>query len=283
MKKSFCFFAVILLFTSCQTKKEKNTDWVNDDLLGEVKSYRITNYRAMYDLGEVIKGDTIGALGRIVYNEKGYRVEEFWSFNDEVSRRIYNYDKNGNCIESINYNQDKMVVDYGKFHYDKNGNIQDETFYDSSDNMISKYVYSTDKKGNILEQLEFNKDEELEVSHLSKYNSASLEVEHTTCFYENGNRMFTKQTFDYNSAGKITESVLYDDEKNVLGRWVYIYNEKVSVIQEEVFDADERMVEKRTYTYEYDSVGNWVTRTSYDAISGDAQVITVRKIEYYTK
>ncbi|MBO5850066.1 MAG: hypothetical protein J6Q47_02165, partial [Paludibacteraceae bacterium] len=113
MKKSFCFFAVILLFTSCQTKKEKNTDWVNDDLLGEVKSYRITNYRAMYDLGEVIKGDTIGALGRIVYNEKGYRVEEFWSFNDEVSRRIYNYDKNGNCIESINYNQDKMVVDYG--------------------------------------------------------------------------------------------------------------------------------------------------------------------------
>lgn len=270
-----------LLFCACQTKKDKNTDWGNDDLVGQVKSYRITNYLAKSDLGEVVKGDEIGALGRIVYNEKGFRIEEFWAFNGETSRRVYNYDEDGNCIESITYNQDKTIKDYGKFHYDKNGNIQDEMFYDSADKLISKYTYTSDKNGNIIEQLEFNQDGELEVSHSSKYNSSSLETEHITCFYENGNRMFTKQTFEYNSNGKITKSTLYDDAKNVIGRWLYAYNEQSSLASEEVFDAAESLTEKRTYIYEYDNAGNWTTRTSYDGITGDAQVITVREIEYF--
>lgn len=272
---------ITLFFCACQTKKDKNTDWENDDLVGRVKSYRITNYLAMYDLGEVVKGDEIGALGRIVYNEKGFRVEEFWSFNEEISHRVYNYDEDGKCVESITYNQDKTIKDSGKFRYDKNGNIQDETFYDSANNLISKYTYTTDKNGNIIEQLEFNQDEELEVSHSLKYNSSSLEIEHITCFYENGNRMFTTQTFEYNSDGKMTESVLYDDAKNELSRWVYTYNDQLSLISEEVFDASESLTEKRTYTYEYDSVGNWTTRIAYNGTTNDAQVITVRKIEYF--
>lgn len=281
MKKSFFLLFSVLFLVSCQTKKTKNTDWQNDDLIGKVKSYRITNYLAMYDLGEVVRGDEIGALGRIVYNESGFRIEEFWSFNEEISHRVYNYNEDGNCIESICYNQDKTVKDYGKFSYDKNGNIQEEVFYDSADKLISKYVYTTDKNGNVTDQLEFNQNEELEVSHSSKYNSSSLETEHITCFYENGNRMFTKQTFAYNLSGKITESILFDDERNILSQWVYSYNEQGSLVSEEVFDSDKKLTEKRTYTYEYDSVGNWTTRISYNAITSDAQVITVRKIEYF--
>lgn len=278
--KKLSFLLLLLLLTACQKDESvvKN-DWLNDKLNGRVASYRITNYLAALDLGELYPSDIIGAEGRILYNEKGFRTEEFWRFNDETSRKEYRYDGD-NCVELLSFNPNKEIEERGVFVYDKNGVLQEELYYNAHNKVFAKLEYTFDERGNLIELLEYDPDGMLEESQKSKFKD-DLEQERYTYYYDAHNVLVTKYEYRYDKSRNLIEGLLFDDSKNLLGRWVYAYDNYRNVVSEESFDADNVLVEKRTYDYKYDEHGNWIERITYDGIENEPRVITKRQFDYF--
>ena len=279
MKK---IISLLLLFVFVACKKDGKVvvnDWANDGLKGSVASYRITNYLAALDLGEIFPSDVIGAEGRIVYNQKGNRVEEFWRFNEETSRKEYVYDEVENCVELLSYNPSNEVEERGVFVYEK-GILREELYYNAKNELFSKLEYTFDENGNLTKLSEYDPKGILEESHTSKFKDG-LEQERYTYYYDENNILVTKYEYVYDKNRNLIEGLLYDNAKNLLGRWVYAYDEFQNLISEESIDAEEVLVEKRTYTYKYDEKGNWVERITYDGVENEPRVITKRQFEYF--
>lgn len=280
MKKIF-YVLFLFLFVACQKDCEKvKNDWLNDELKGRVVSYRIINYLAALDLGEIFPSDVIGAEGKIVYNEKGYRIEEFWRFNEETSRKEYCYDNNDNCVELISFKPNNEIEERGIFVYDKNGVLMEELYYNANNNLFSRLEYTFDENGNLIQLSEYDPNGVLEESQKSKFKDG-LEQERYTYYYDVHNVLITKYEYRYNKHGKLIEGILFDDAKNLLGRWVYTYDEQQNLISEESFDSEGILVEKRTYDYKYDEKNNWTERVTYDGEENEPRVITKRQFEYF--
>ncbi len=280
MKKLYFLF-VLLALAACQKEETvvKN-DWSADALSGRVASYRIVNYLAALDLGEIYPSDVIGAEGRIVYNEQGFRTEEFWRFNDATSRKEYRYDDKNNCVELLTFTPENAIDERGVFVYDNAGVLQEEIYYNANNEQVAKLQYAFDDAGNLVEYFEYAPDGTLESSQKSSYDDG-LEIERYTYYYEGGNTMVTKLENVYDKARNLTEGVLYDDAKNVLGRWIYTYDEHRNLLSEECYDAENLLAEKRTYTYKYDEQDNWVERITFDGADNEPRVITQRQFEYF--
>lgn len=280
MKKTF-YVLSLLLFVACQENCEKvKNDWLNDDLKGRVASYRITNYLAALDLGEIFPSDVIGAEGRIVYNEKGFRTEEFWRFNEETSRKEYRYDDNDNCVELITLNPNNEIEERGIFVYDEKGVLLEESYYNADNKLFSKLEYTFDEYGNLIQLSEYDPNGVLEEMQKSKFKDG-LEQERYTYYYDAHHVLVTKYEYCYDKQGNLIEGLLFDDAKNLLGRWIYTYDEQQNLLSEESFDSDGVLVEKRTYNYKYDENGNWTERITYDGEENEPRVITKRQFEYF--
>jgi len=91
----------------------------------------------------------------------------------------------------------------------------------------------------------------------------------------------------YKYEGNQKEELVYSETGSLVQRNLYILDDKGNEIENTGFTADGSVYAKRSYTYEFDSNGNWIKRTSSGNVVSDKRPrleppsVRLRTITYY--
>ncbi|MDO8683182.1 MAG: hypothetical protein Q7N50_06845 [Armatimonadota bacterium] len=235
-------------FSYCPDGSEYGKRVVSREAFGLVKTYR-TYTRGSLNYRAVTK-----------YNLKGKPVGLYcYTPNKKLKYRWESkYNRQGDLIQRDIYKQDKSL-DYGfKIKYSSDGRVIELTCYDSA-GMFSREVYIYGK-GNARESRKYNSKGKLE-----SYSA------YTPLPKGNG--------YDYKS-----ESYKPASSKAKLLRR---YDAKWNLLSETLFNPSGNVDYKLSYSYKYDSRGNWIRKTTSLMRAGDGNTkpkpveVTRRRITYY--
>ena len=263
MKKfSIVLIAAVILF-SCNEKTETiktNTDWLVDNLKGEVQSVTESPYKvdSTGKIGEmdsccidVIDYDSAGNILKITSKDsKGTitREETFTKYPDGLFKEIINT-KDGKVASRITIQAE-------------NGKYSTAQEYDSTGKLS---YYYTDIKSN-----EYN-----QVTSMKRYNADSTFKSSFESSYDK--QFFTGQTNKDSSGKEVSKSTAKVDDK---GNQVEF--SRTSTMKDEKTQKDSTTTKVTTYTYaSYDENGNWTERTTIE--DGKPTKIIKREFTYYKK
>jgi hypothetical protein len=217
----------------------KYSDWTKDNLKGEVKICIDSAYAVLDAPGGPERGRLTGRSVTIYYNnglKKSYLGEEYVLFpGTEQTNYHYKYDRAGNILEE-NHNEQVYGLVRNQNAYNDQGELATITRIDSENNLLSKTYLKYNGTGKVSEEKEIGGRGDL--------------------YYDD--------TFIYNDGNKVIERINRHDfsERGIK----FKYNDHGYVIAETEFDImgkDEFMTEEATFTYEYDSHGNWIKRMKF--------------------
>lgn len=143
-----------------------------------------------------------------------------------------------------------------------------ETYYDPK-NAIGETLYKYDEKGNVYDA----------AFYLASGSKAVAPI--GPCLGAH------KVIYSYDGKDKPNKVLAYEPDGEMKKSWTYTYNPKGQVaedIRESVWSST-----KFIYKYEYDSKGNWITRTTVvtdpsklsDSGAHQRKTVTSREITYY--
>jgi hypothetical protein len=254
------------------------------DLIGQVRSVvqeegtwkkgsRVFSHSATYDIkGRMLKMEIsfyrVGSSKRehksksiSTYDSKKNRRETvlYGEEGTPTEKRVATFEANGNETESTTYN-DKGSVKYRFVHkYDLSGNETEVVSYRSDGSIILKIVNTYDEKGNLKEVTAYKTDQTVDYRVVNTYD---------------------KQ-------GNMIESIIYKADGSLEEKRTYTYNENGYEKEKIVYNPNGSMREKETYDYEFDSVGNWIKKTTKKWVPKEGKLeaevpyIVKRTITYY--
>lgn len=276
-------------------------------LKGKPSGYESTNYLYRYDskgrLLESKKFDdrglaNINNVNTYEYNEKGLLIKKI----DSGYPWVYIYNKKGKLISEAKRYTSKEGFTYAYvYSYDKKGNMIEQKALLGDSTVDAKWVFTYDGKKNQTEENYYDEhgvDETYKFKYDSKnhmiekswtYDSDGYAGERTTWqFDKKGNLLVTCQ---YNKTNSLTskDSCVYNAKGQKLEAWFYYYgsldskhvytlNDLGQVVEEKVYEKADIL--SRSYTYEFDSHGNWIKEIEFNP-EGKPKSITVREFEYY--
>lgn len=194
---------------------------------------------------------------------------------DNLTDKItYEYDAKGNLIRENYFKNRETVVHSIAYEYDANNNKLIETYYTGTDELVSV------TKFNYLNNLLIN------VASFPK--GADLEYAETKMYDAKGNLTYNKVT-DNSIQSEMEEKMNFDTNNNMISSMIYqngtliqsvtnTYNETNQIIQTTLTKQD-GTVETKTYEYEVDAQGNWISKVIY--VNKEPQFKIQRTIRYY--
>lgn len=265
MKKISILVIAALIIFSCNEKKETaktNTDWVADNLKGEVQKIVETPYKAdsTGKIGEmdsccidVIEYDSAGNITKITSKDsKGNvtREETFAKYPNGLFKEIVTSEK-GKVTNRISVQIDSS----GKY------TVAEE--YDSAGKLTSFYKEITQNDYNQLTSMkQYKPDSTLKSSFVTDYDK----------------QIFKGQVSKDSSGKEVSKSSAKVDEK---GNQVEFT--RTSTMKDTKTGKDSTTTKVTKYKYDsYDEQGNWTQRTEMDE-KGKLVKVVKREITYYKK
>lgn len=101
---------------------------------------------------EIVEKDANGKTKQItrnkyVNNENTERI--FYNKDGDItSKAVYQYDKNGNCVELISYDENGKVEYKSEYVYDSENRVKENNEYDNEGKVTSSFTTSINKNGN---------------------------------------------------------------------------------------------------------------------------------------
>lgn len=184
------------------------------------------------------------------YNEKGNKLrEQSYDFKNNLSQiRVYGY-LDGDRVSASKFIQ----REYNDLPSVRRGVLSSNKEMDPR--YQHRFEYKYDEKKRLIEQKDFLSNGDL--------------VEHYVYKYE-GNRK---------------EELRYSENGSLIWRELYILDDKSNEIEETDFERDGSASSKISYTYEFDSHGNWTKRTMKVLLDRHRRVeapsVHLRTITYY--
>jgi antitoxin component YwqK of YwqJK toxin-antitoxin module len=175
--------------------------------------------------------------------------------------------------------------------YDRDGNVREEIFGRRPTERHFSYYYT--KEGERVQNYyglglrpdsSFNDIAQIGVRTRFKYDADGNRVEEAT--YRHGDLM-GKVTTAYDSAGKKHEQNVYDRDGRTIARLIFNYDEKGNLALVSDFTSPSALKIKEAYAYEFDSIGNWIKRTTSRPVRDRYPIrmepveVTYRTISYY--
>ena len=270
MKRGFLILLPILLSLSFANQKSTYNSEQGDfndleerGLEGEVKVLKQTDYAAEVILGEITEGDT-SEYGRVYFefDTNGNIIESrtYYSWGTPFDKYKYQYDTSGKKIEKTTYDSNTHSSDYKpdhpeKYQYDANGNMIESASYGSNGDLMRKYNYLYAAIGKKIEMME--------------YDSEGLS---------------SKSKYQYDTNGNAIKKEVYGSDGTLRWKFKYKYDTNGNQIELAVFDSEGHIAGGHQYSYELDKQGNWIKRIEYAPgyyNLGTPETITIREIEYY--
>lgn len=287
--------------------KDSITEEVYYDNAG--KNFR-RNYFVYDDNGNLIESASIDAsdaesskITRYKYNPAGQLIEEAHSALDgsNAYRVETSYNKKGLWETITIYDTDGTIAEKQTCKYNKSGIPVEISYYGENAKFLYKCSSKYDTKDNSVETkitttlgvevlsytdfLNANKqfvkkhkvtnDFEIKGYVQYKYNSKGVSVEEET----------------YRPEGTLKNRNVYDDNRNLLEmnrfeqdgtigyKSTFKYDTKNNPTEWVNYEKDGSKKSTTTYTYEYDSRGNWIKRVIFS--DSEPALVTTREIEYY--
>jgi hypothetical protein len=200
------------------------SDVGDEGLRGPVKSIRTENrYRS-----ETPSTKMLPRFSITTYNEKGNKLrEESYDFKNNLSQiTVYGY------LDGYRVSASKSI----EREYDNLPPVRRGVTLSSNKEMDPRYQhrfeYKYDEKKRLIEEIDFLSNGEIVQRHVYKYE---------------GNRK---------------EELLYLENSSLAWRDLYILDDKGNKIEDTDFERDGSVSSKISYTYNFDSHGNWTKRTN---------------------
>jgi YD repeat-containing protein len=263
-KRSFACLGVILLCASlleAQTKSDKELD----GLTGPVRSVRVEESKVLTDAGQT--RETPRVLRQIlVFDERGNVTEQsVYNPDGSLQRKLgwaRVYDAANRETEKSYYNADHVLTSKGVSVYDAKGRAVETTFYSprGSVNHVEAYFY--DDGGNRIREVHRNPDGTARVTIINGYDAQGRLTEHT--FYDGQGALTQKSIFTYDDHGSQTAWTVYqkDGTPVQVRRKSLSYDEKGNITEAINFGRDNSVTSRETFTYVFDSHGNWIKKST---------------------
>jgi len=212
------------------------------------------------------------------FNHAGYITKREGEFQEEYS--TYHYDLANLLVTTYSYSKEGQLESRFIRWFDEKGRYVFEEYFDPKGNLRKSRIYKNTKDENIKISNVFDANGKLIGKGEWVYDDRGMWIE------KNSDEM--RVVFEYNINGElIFEETSHKNangtsshfQKDYLGHWHPI--EKCS------YKANGILKSKQIYTYEYDEVGNWITRTTHRVFANEISEEKVsyqrmlREIEYY--
>lgn len=256
MQKLLTIFCLLFFTFNISLAQTKHNDLRDVNLKGDVKLFGqcfLEGISVPVNDSNKICRSGIGNT----YNEKGFLVSfNSISYNATIVEIKYHYNAKGILGNTDYYYPEKKMSQSFliSVKQDTAKNEVSHWFYEGSI-LQSKTVFIRDDKGNLIVQQNYGIDGKLNIEKRFEYDSDNYRI---------------KESFWSISPSGYFEQPTF---KSVV---TYKNDERGNPIVK----TDSASGEKTTYTYQYDSVGNWLLRTSYDD-KQEVKQITEQYFEYY--
>lgn len=259
-----------------------------DGLIGAVQSVDTTD-------SLLTQTDRYDPQGRILERIQGGKdaSQGLWPL-----RFTYVYDHDGNRLAEVVRDARGELVKETRAVYDARGNRSAElaAWGDGTFENVSLYVY--DDSHRLRRGLHYNAVQVVN-RNLYAYDAAGRLVqerfERNYRYDAAGQQVVTTDRFDvghdvtiiYDDRGQVREKVVSDLRGRRHGHSEFRYDERGSQIEERIYDAGRRLTDRKTYRYDYDTAGNWITETFQWWEVRDKEVrikqshVRERRITYY--
>jgi hypothetical protein len=248
IQTGFQFYSILLpLLFVCPEHAKAKTDKEALQLAGPVRSVAI------------VKDGRIESTQN--YDNNGNMVEELFYFtNGSVEKTVTSIDDKGTKVESKRYTSTGKVLFKTVFIYDPGGNLIEEKQLDSQDVLRGKKVYTNDDKGNAIEMVVYRDSATVKSRYVYTYDDKGNVIEEK--YYKRGsNALNSRVTYTYDDKGNKVQDKTYDADGSWAVSHIYSYDSKGNMVDEKIMQAD-GLNGRNTFTYEYDSNGNWTKRVS---------------------
>lgn len=256
--KHFIIAFLFLGLASLLPAQKLANDVSIDGLHGKVKNVTKITYEARTDFqGVTAKGDVLERL-ETAYNSKGWR-------------------------KTMTYvTPEADVIFRSRFKHDGFGLATVEQIVDNNEQVIGRTYYSYDAQNVLKEMWVEDADRQIESRTLVRYDAQGHLMQRSLNDAE-GN-IYKREVFSY-SGDNAVKKIVYDRMGTKMQEWRYEYDDNNQPIMQTLYDYSEAEPEMyiTVFKYEYDSHGNWTSRTESELVNGDPvmQYIVTREIEYY--
>ncbi len=277
--KKHLLLMLSLLMANMFLNAETTTDWQEANLFGKVKilksDYETTTFNASGYMEAVINGNANWYDGDTIYtydkNNRLITVIGHDRAKKECVRINKTYDTNGLLIKEV---RKDYTVETEKLEYNSKKQLVWKKTYNEDGSLYHASEFTYNSAGNQISEKEYDEDMKL-------YNK-------TICTYDSNNKLMEKreykvrdteildEVYSYNADGNLVEETTYD-QGEVYSRRVVTYDAKSNVSSE--ITTEPSYSTSTTYSYEYDSQGNWIVRERYE--NGKLKGTERREIIYY--
>ncbi len=253
--------ASIFLFTCCHqgNREAAQNDRKQDGLRGSVQSVRIETSKMIKQSGDNIEGP-----------------------REVVETRTY--DANGRITEERFTAADDAPLYTARYTFDGKGRKKERGVYAPNETLRTKREFKYDDKEDLIERAEYDADGSPRSRDIYAYDGRN--VSERTTFNAKGS-LVDRWTYAYDENGNKREETRYFTDGSIDTRYVYTLDEKGNRIETAKFNAKGDAAGKERHAYEFDSIGNWIKRTTAriidntDKSESEPLEITYRRINYY--
>ena len=197
-------------------------------------------------------------------DSRGNVIEKFDSLKDDGKylAEIYKYNSMDSMTEMDTYSQDDPDKYTSSMFstYNSSGCRTQSVSYTLPDSDMTRDDYKCDEKNNHTEDVQY-----------ASATDGKTGKKHT--------EMQGKFMYIYDVNGNMTEKDEYNEKGAIKGKEVMAYDDHNNVTSDITYGWDGKVIDKHTYTYQYDGNGNWTRRTE---MKNDAPGhIFERIFEYY--
>ncbi len=272
IKLFILFISTLFFVSSCTTSKNtKKSDVEYLNLLGKVKFIKTSNYRVVEKEGKIIIAgdlkDVFLGENEKFFNLKGNEIKSIeYNLNGSINEKsLTEYNNKGNKIKILLHSYKDSIKIKVVYKYDLNDNIIQQISYDKNEDMFSKEVINYNVKRQKVERKLFNQNGENNYIDSLIYDERGNKIRRKVYQKDSIGKFYLdiKYSFIYNDKDNLTESYLFNSDREMKIQQKKKFDLKGNVIEIISFDSDEKVSFK--VVYKFDENGNKTERLGYNS------------------
>jgi hypothetical protein len=263
MRKAIVLLSLILasgLSIPAQTKTPRE----NERLIGPVRTMRIERQTVANAGGQVKEAERMFYMSE-TFDEKGNLTEQSLYDPEEKKENKYrwthSYDDRGRETQTLFLDAEGRLTNTGVLAYDNKGRRVENTQInpDGSTNHIQSFLF--DDRGNQIREIYRKPDGTPFHSVTRSYDEKSRVLE---AIFFNGEVMDHRSVMTYDDHGEKVSWTVYkpDGTPVLMFKKTQVYDSRGRVTAATYYQSDNSVTSKESISYEDDSHGNWIQRTT---------------------
>lgn len=140
--------------------------------------------------------------------------------DSKAKKTVDRFDRQGNTIETITYDDDGKINSRETFVY-QHKQLSEHAIYTKNDKLKERHAYTYNRWGDETEDVAFDEDNKLSEKSVSLYNANKQRTQILT--YNADNQLTKKYSYTYNNKGLLAERKTYNSNDQLIATKTYTY------------------------------------------------------------